>query len=506
MSDNSRLAKNTILLYVRMLAQMAISLYTSRVILQNLGITDFGLYNVVGGVVIMFSFLNSAMNSSTQRYLTIAIGKQDVILLKKIFNVSCVIHAIIGLVIVVLCEIFGLLFICNEMNIPEGRELAVHWAFQLSLVSLFIGTITIPYNALLIARERMGAFAYFSILDVLFQLFVAYSLSIVAFDRLIFYSFLLAVFGIIMRFVYGIYCRKNFPECVFRFYRFDSLYKEMTIFAAWGLLGHFSCIINTSFQNMMLNVFFSPVINAARGIALKVSDAVLRFNENFQMAVSPQITKLCARGEKEKMFTLIINSSRFSIYLMWLLSLPVIICMDDILNFWLVEVPDYTSLFLKLVLIDNLINSIANPLNMAIRANGKIKYPEIFGGIILVMNLPLAYLFLKLGFGPQYVFLIMIALDALCHCLRVYYVYSYLQMPVMIYVVKVLIRPFAIVLLSLLFPYYLYSSFTLDNRLINILLYGAVSMTSVVLCVFMLGINAHERVYLMSIVKNKLHI
>lgn len=481
-----------------MLAQMAISLYTSRIILQNLGINDFGLYNVVGGVVVMFSFLNSAMNSSTQRYLTIAVGKQDEEYLRKIFNVSCVIHAIIGLVIIFLCELFGIWFISSKMNIPAGRELAVHWAFQLSLVSVFVSTITIPYNALLIAREKMGAFAFFSILEVLFQLFVAYSLAVVSFDRLIYYAFLLAVFGIFMRFLYGSYCKRHFAECKFKLYKFDGLYKEMTIFAAWGLLGHFSCIINSSIQNMMLNVFFSPVVNAARGIALKVSDAVMRFNENFQMAVSPQVTKLCAIGEKERMFTLIYNSSRFSIYLMWLLSLPVFICMDDILGVWLVEIPNYTSGFLKLVLIDNLINSIANPLNMAIRANGKIKYPEICGGIFLILNLPFAYLFLSLGYEPNSVFVIMIICDMLCHCSRIFFASYYLQMPIKSYVVKVVIIPITIVVLSVLCPYYIYENYASDSRILNILLYGGLSILSVVIWVFCAGIDKTEKLFIWS--------
>lgn len=505
MSNNTRLAKNTILLYIRMLAQMAISLYTSRIILKNLGVVDFGLYNVVGGVAILFLFLNSAMNSSTQRYLSIAVGKGDFEYLKKIFNVSCVIHSLIGLLIVLLCEIVGIWFICNKMVIPEGRELAVHWSFQLSLLFVLVSTITIPYNALLIAREKMGAFAYFSILDVLFQLIVAFSLSFIQSDRLIFYTALLVFFGIVMRVLYGWYCKKHFPECSFRFYKYEPLYKEMTIFAAWGVLGHFSNIINASIQNMMLNVFFSPIINAARGIALKVSDAIMRFNENFQMAVSPQVTKMCANGEYEKMFSLINNSSRFSIYLMWLLSLPVFMCMDSILHLWLVEVPDYTSVFLRLVLIDNIITSIANPLNMAIRANGKIKYPEIIGGIILIMNLPFAYTSLKIGFGPQSVFIIMIFCDLVCQSVRVFFAYHYLNMPVLSYIKIVIIRPSLILLLSFVGPYIVNSYYNSESLILNIIIIGGCSLISVISCVYMFGIQENEKIMLKSLIKKYIY-
>ena len=486
-----------------MFAIMLISLYTSRIILQNLGIVDFGLYNVVGGVSMMFIFLNTAMNSSTQRYLTIAIGKGDDEELHKIFNVSCVIHTAIGIAIVVLCEIIGVLFIKYKMTIPEGREIAVMWAFQLSLIAAFITIISVPFSALIISRERMGAFAYISIIDVVFKLIIAYVISVFYFDRLIFYAFLIVLSQIAVRFAFAIYCRKKFKECSFKFYKFDSLYREMIIFAAWGMLGHVATIINTSIQDMMLNVFFSPIINAARAVAMRVSNAINSFSENFQTAVSPQITKSWAVGNIDRLYLLIYNSSRFSLYLVWLLSLPVFLCMDDILDMWLVDVPEHTSTFLSLVLIHNLVYSGANPLNMAIRAKGDIKYPEIIGGIILILNLPLSYISLKFGAPAYSVFVIMIFCRVLNQCVRIYYARKYLLMPISDYLIIVVGRPMFVLLISMAIPLWVYNSL-ICAPLLRVFVITIISLFSILFSIYFAGMAREEKQYVITIVKNKI--
>lgn len=487
-----------------MLAVMAISLYTSRIILQNLGVMDYGLYSVVGGIAVTFMFLNTAMNSSTQRYLTISIGKGEDEELHKVFNVSNVIHFLIGIIIVVVCEIFGLWFIFNKMTIPDGRETAVLWTFQLSLIAVFVTIISVPYNALLISREKMSAFAYISIADVIFKLFIAYIISIVHFDRLIFYALLIVISQILIRMLYVIYCKRNFRECSFKFYKFDSLYKDMTIFASWGLLGHIAWIINTSVQDMLLNVFFTPVINAARGLAIKVTNAVSGFSDNFQTAVSPQITKAYAVGNIERTYSLIYNSTRFSFYLLWILSLPLILCMDEILGIWLTEVPPYTSIFLTLVLVHNIIASGANPLNMAIRAKGQIKYPEIFGGLILILNLPLSYIALKLGYPPQSVFVILILCRVLNQILRIYFAHRYLSMPIFTYLRKVMIRPVGVMLLSLSIPLATLNYIFFENDGVKTIVICIISLISCAVTIFYLGINVSEKKYIKTYIKNKI--
>lgn len=504
MSDNSRLTKNTILLYIRMLVVMAISLYTSRIVLKNLGISDYGLYNVVGSIAAMFTFLNTAMNSSTQRYLSLAVGRNDAQQLHKIFNVSFVIHALIGIVIILACEVFGTWFINHKMVIPEGREMAVFWTFQLSLLAAFLSIIMVPYDALVISRERMSTFAYISIFDVFFKLFVAFIISVVSFDRLVFYSLLIVLSQFVVALIYSSYCKRHFEECSFKFYRFDSLYKEMTVFASWGLLGHISYIINTAAQNMMLNVFFSPVINAARGVALSVSNAVGNFSFNFQTAVSPQITKSYAVGDNDRLFALIYNSSRFSLYLLWLFSLPIMLCMKEILDLWLVEVPDYTMVFLGLVLIFNLIESGANPLNMAIRAKGKIKYPELIGGIILIMNFPLSYLALSLGYGPQSVFVIMIICGMVCQINRIYFANKYLQMSISDYLIKVITHPLLVLAVSAIIPILFSLNCHIEPSLLYVLSVSIISILSILVTVYCIGLSKVEKVYMVNTIKNRL--
>lgn len=504
MSDNSRLTKNTILLYIRMLVVMAISLYTSRIVLKNLGISDYGLYNVVGSIAAMFTFLNTAMNSSTQRYLSLAVGRNDAQQLHKIFNVSFVIHALIGIVIILACEVFGTWFINHKMVIPEGREMAVFWTFQLSLLAAFLSIIMVPYDALVISRERMSTFAYISIFDVFFKLFVAFIISVVSFDRLVFYSLLIVLSQFVVALIYSSYCKRHFEECSFKFYRFDSLYKEMTVFASWGLLGHISYIINTAAQNMMLNVFFSPVINAARGVALSVSNAVGNFSFNFQTAVSPQITKSYAVGDNDRLFALIYNSSRFSLYLLWLFSLPIMLCMKEILDLWLVEVPDYTMAFLGLVLIFNLIESGANPLNMAIRAKGKIKYPELIGGIILIMNFPLSYLALSLGYGPQSVFVIMIICGMVCQINRIYFANKYLQMSISDYLIKVITHPLLVLAVSAIIPILFSLNCHIEPSILYVLSVSIISILSILVTVYCIGLSKVEKVYMVNTIKNRL--
>ena len=278
----------------------------------------------------------------------------------------------------------------------------------------------------------------------------------------------------------------------------------MTVFASWGLLGHISYIINTAAQNMMLNVFFSPVINAARGVALSVSNAVGNFSFNFQTAVSPQITKSYAVGDNDRLFALIYNSSRFSLYLLWLFSLPIMLCMKEILDLWLVEVPDYTMVFLGLVLIFNLIESGANPLNMAIRAKGKIKYPELIGGIILIMNFPLSYLALSLGYGPQSVFVIMIICGMVCQINRIYFANKYLQMSISDYLIKVITHPLLVLAVSAIIPILFSLNCHIEPSILYVLSVSIISILSILVTVYCIGLSKVEKVYMVNTIKNRL--
>lgn len=506
MGENSKIARNTIILYIRMFVVMAVNLYTSRILLKNLGISDFGLYSVVGSVATMFVFLNSAMRSVTQRYLSFEIGKNNFSRLKEIFTTSFYIHLAIGFMVVILCEIGGLIYIYNLMNIPEGRENAVFWTFQITMVLTFFSMIAVPYNALVISRERMEAFAYVSVFDVFCKLAIAYIISISPIDRLIFYSLLMVLSQILVLLFYVLYCRKHFEESNIQTFKYTHLYKEMLVFASWGLLGHFAYIISTSFQDMMINSFFAPVVNAARGIAVKVSAAVTSFSSNFQLSVEPQITISYAEKRIDRTMMLIINSSRFSIYLIWLFTLPIILCANEILSIWLVEVPEYTSAFVKLVLINNVLASTSNALNIAIRANGNIKYPGIVGGIILVLNLPISLFFLYRGFSPLCVFCVSIFCDSLAQISRIYFAKKYIDLPVVEYLKKVFGRPTVIMLISVVIPVFLCKTVYLGNGIIKIIVVGIISVLSIVCSLWFLGVYPEERSMIITWIRKRIKI
>ena len=312
--NNKRIAKNTLLLYVRMLFMMGISLYTSRVVLNTLGIEDYGIYNVVGGVVAMFGFINGSMSSATQRYITFALGKGDKQRLQTVFSTTLQIHTLIALIIILLGETIGLWFLYNKMQIPADRMDAAFWVLQCSIISTVVMIVSVPYNADIIAHEKMSAFAYISILEVVLKLMIVYMLVIFSFDKLILYSFLILSIQVLIRFCYSIYCNRHFEETKYKNVWDKSLFKEMTGFAGWSMFGNLAGVLFNQGLNMLLNVFFGPVVNAARGVAVQVQNAVQQFVGNFQMALNPQITKTYAQGDLESMHKLMYRSAKFSFF------------------------------------------------------------------------------------------------------------------------------------------------------------------------------------------------
>ena len=309
--NNKRIAKNTLMLYIRMLFTMGVSLFTSRVILQALGVEDYGVYSVVGGIITMFSFINGGMVSATQRYLTFEIGKGNLLQLKKVFSTSLQIHALIALIVVILGETVGLWFLYEKMVIPADRMTAAFWVYQCSIVASVVSIMSVPYNADIIAHEKMSAFAYISILDVVLKLAIVYILYISRWDKLITYAVLILSIQVAIRYVYTRYCNKHFEETHYHHQLDKSLFKEMFAFAGWSFWGNLAHVLYTQGINMMLNIFFGPVVNAARGIAVQVQTAVQGFVGNFQMALNPQITKNYATGNLAQMHSLMFRSARF---------------------------------------------------------------------------------------------------------------------------------------------------------------------------------------------------
>ena len=448
-SNNKRIAKNTLFLYIRMLFIMAVQLYTSRAVLNILGVVDYGIYNVVGGIVTMFAFLNSAMVTSTQRYITFELGKKNYDRLKTVFTTSIQIHALISLTIIILGETVGLWFLYEKMVIPTERMTAALWVFQLSILTMIVQVMSVPYNSAIVAHEKMSAFAMISIVEVVLKLLVVYLLLIGHFDKLIFYAVLIAVIQLFIRSLYTNYCHRHFQETRLIKVYDKTLIKEMGKFAGWNLWGNLAATLFGTGLNLLLNMFFGPVVNAARAIAVQVETAIAQFSGNFLMAVNPQITKLYASDNMKEMHSLLFRASKFTFFLLFILSLPVIMETDIILQVWLKTVPDYTVPFLRLLLCIAIIDSVARPLMTAAAATGKVKlYQSVIGGILLAI-VPIAYVVLRLGGNPTSVYIVHLSVCIVAFIARLYIIRPMIRLSLQSYLNNVILKCIPVCLLSL---------------------------------------------------------
>lgn len=409
-----RIAKNTMMLYVRMFVLMLVGLYTSRVVLNALGETDYGVYSVVGGVVAMFSMISGALNSAVSRFITFELGKNNPERLNRVYCTSVNIQLILALIVVLLAEPIGLWFIENKMTIDPARIPAATWVLHFSLLSFVINLMSVPQMASITAHEKMSAYAYIGILDGLLRLGVAFMIVSAPFDRLVYYAMLMAAVVLIVRLAYGIYCRIHFPECRYRFVFDRPLVKEMFAFAGWNFIGVTSGVLRDHGGNILVNLFAGPVVNAARGVAVQLNGAVQSFVTNFMTAVNPQITKSYAAGDYKYVFALIGKSSRMSFYLLSLMAIPIIFNADLLLQIWLKEVPEHTTLFVQLFLMFALSESLSLPLITAMLATGRIRNYQLVVGGIQLLNLPVSYIFLKMGAIPEITVVVAIALSHVC--------------------------------------------------------------------------------------------
>ena len=409
-----RIAKNTMMLYVRMFVLMLVGLYTSRVVLNALGETDYGVYSVVGGVVAMFSMISGALNSAVSRFITFELGKNNPERLNRVYCTSVNIQLILALIVVLLAEPIGLWFIENKMTIDPARIPAATWVLHFSLLSFVINLMSVPQMASITAHEKMSAYAYIGILDGLLRLGVAFMIVSAPFDRLVYYAMLMAGVVLIVRLTYGIYCRIHFPECRYRFVFDRPLVKEMFAFAGWNFIGVTSGVLRDHGGNILVNLFAGPVVNAARGVAVQLNGAVQSFVTNFMTAVNPQITKSYAAGDYKYVFALIGKSSRMSFYLLSLMAIPIIFNADLLLQIWLKEVPGHTTLFVQLFLMFALSESLSLPLITAMLATGRIRNYQLVVGGIQLLNLPVSYIFLKMGAIPEITVVVAIALSHVC--------------------------------------------------------------------------------------------
>lgn len=497
--SNKRIAKNTLLLYLRQFLILAISLYTSRIVLAILGISDYGIYNVVGSVVTMFVFIRSAMGNATNRYIAFAIGKGDVGDLKRIFSTCLYVHLILALIIVLLTEIAGMWLLYNKLDIPADRMTAAFWVLQFSIVTTAIGVLCVPYDAVIIAHEKMSAFAFLSILDVTMKLLLVFLLMVIPFDKLIFYGLFLLLVQVMDRIIYGVYCWRKFPETRDAKQKDYALIKEMFGFAGWNLLGNMAAIACTPVVNILLNVFFGPVVNAARGVAVQVQGAVKAFINNFQLAVVPQITKNYASGNLERMHTLIISSSKLSYYLFLLMALPLFVEARQILALWLVEVPDHTVSFMRLVLLIMLVESWEQPLHTANLATGKIKKFQSVKGISLLMTIPISFCALKLGAKSEVVFVIQLLVTFSSLIIQLLIIRPLIGLSLCKYTRDVFGRTFIVTIIASILPIWVFNF--LSTGVFTMLFVIIISVISVACTIFIIGLTSSEKFY----VTNTIH-
>jgi len=491
-SSNKRIAKNTLLLSGRMLLLMAVSLYTSRVVLATLGVEDYGLYNVVGSIVSMFTFISMAMGNGTNRFITYALGKGDQQELKDVVGASFVIHGSLAIFILILAETLGLWFLHYKMVIPEGRMYVAEWVFQFSVIACMVSIISVPFDAMIIAHEKMGAFAFMSILDAILKLLIVYLIQVADYDKLFFYAALILCVNLLDFLLYQLYCFKNFEEArKIKLTNKYSQFKEMKTFVGWSLVGNLASVGYTQGLNLLLNIFFGPAINAARGVAVQVQNAVRGFVKNFQTAVNPQIVKCYASDDYSRLHFLVYSSSKFSFYLLYSLVLPIAIEAESILGLWLSEVPEGAVLFTILTLLILLIDPLSNPIDTANQATGTIRTYQIVEGGSLLLIIPVAYIVLKLGGQPYTVFIVQMIIMYIVQILRLFLVCHKIQMSKREYVRKVL-RPVSIVtLVSAIIPVAFH--ILLPHNIINTFIILLLAIFSVLICSYCLGLTGNER-------------
>ena len=454
--NNKRIAKNTLLLYIRMFLMMGITLYTSRVVLQMLGVDDFGIYNVVGGIVVLFSFINNAMVASTQRFLNFELGRGNGEEAQKVFAASLNIYLVIVVVFILLAETVGLWFLNRYINIPSERVVAANWVYQASLVATALNFVRMPYNAAIIAYERMSFYAYTSIVEAVLKLGIVFLLYFFV-DKLIAYSWLVSVVAMLILLMYVFFCHQMFAICRHHTFIYDKRrYTALVSFSSWSLFGSLANVGASQGLNILLNIFFGVFVNAAMGIANQVSSAINLFVGNFQTAFNPQIVKSYASGEKERFINLIINTSKYSYYLLFLIALPCFICCNEILQLWLGEVPPHSVSFCRLLIIFSLIDAVQGPLWVSAQATGKIRNYQLLMSFLMLLNLPVTYIILKITAIPELAIAVRILFSLITAVFRVVYLKHLFLFPLMRYVKEVVLTCVVISVTSLLLPCWMY--------------------------------------------------
>ncbi len=501
-SNSKRIAKNTLYLYIRMAVLMVVSLFTSRVVLDKLGVEDFGIYNVVGGVAVMFTFFSSSLTNASQRFLMIELGRKDWQKANRVFNQHLIFYTIIVGIVLVLAETIGLWFVYNKLVIPPDRLWAAVCVYQFTVASFCLTLLGIIFNSLIIAHENMNVFSFLGIFEGISRLCIVYILSVIHVDRLILYGFLTFLVTLILQSFYVLFCYRNYVECRFRFVWDKALLKETNAIVGWNIAGTAVYAINDSGINILLNLFFGPIVNTARALSLQISGAVGNFATNFFTSVRPQMVKSHASGDYQYLMTLFYNSSKYSFFLLWILCLPIMFTCKELLSLWLVEVPQYADVFTLWVLGYSLIDSLNNPVWTIALAVGRLKYYILIGSSVFLLVFPFSYVALKCGSSPVSVFVVMfiVRLAYLFVVLRI--IRLYIPLTPKDYLVQV-VKPIAkVILISLVVSGILYSLMSVS--VMFTLLFCVLTVLVSVTCIWSVGISVDERDIVKKFARKKL--
>lgn len=489
--DNKRIAKNTLLLYFRMILLMIIGLFTSRVILQALGVEDYGINSVIAGFLSMFGIITSSMSNAISRFITVELGKGNISRLKQVFSTSISVQLLMGILIIVLIETLGMWFVSTKMQIPEGREVAAKWCLHCATVTTFISLMNIPFNSAIIAHEKMSAFAYMTIVDAVFKLAICYALYVSPIDKLKTYAILGVLVSIITTSIYWIYCLRKFEETSFSFRFNRTLFMEIWGFSGWNLFAQTAWILNTQGINMLMNLFFGVVVNAARGVAVQVNGIIQAFVSNFMIALNPQITKSYAVGNKDIAFKFACRGCRFSFYIMFVLALPIMIESHQILKLWLGTPPEQSDAFVTWTILSTLATLLGNTLVTLQMAHGNIKKYQIWMTIFGCIPFPLTWLVFELGAPSIVSYYIYVAIYWGLIFVRYHLVHDMTGIPAKMYLGGVVAKTHFVALLSAILPFTVFV--LMPESIVRLLIVGATSVIFSCIIIYNLGIDDAER-------------
>lgn len=487
-----------------MFFSMLVSLYTARVILNTLGVEDYGIYNVVGGLVTLFGFINASMATGTQRFLTFELGKEDYIQLNRVFSMSLNIHVLIALIVFIIAETVGLWFLNTKLVIPDERLYAANWVYQVSVLSAIITTTQVPYTASIIAHERFGIYAYVGIAEVIFRLVIVFLLVWISSDKLILFALLSFSISVGIAFFYRLYSKKKFKECSYIFFWNKPLFNSLIGFSGWSLLGNTSHILLTQGMNILINIFFGVAVNAARAITMQVENAINSFVSNFMVAINPQITKNYAAGNFEEMKALMQQGSKFSFFVFFLLSFPVFLEAEIIMSLWLKTVPQYTVIFIRLNLIVTLIYTLTNTYLTGIFATGNIKKYQLMIAVMVAVLFSLTYVLLTLGFSPEITYIIYIIIALFVLIFRIQAIKSIIGFSLIDFFKSVLLKAILVLIVSIPLP--ILMLYLIEPSFLRLIIVTLTSVILTAISILFVGLTKFEKEKITFFIFSKLKI